>query len=98
MTWGELYALFCLETGWTWEYVDEEMTLSRADEFVKLWKITPPLRRVLTSIAVALGMSAPTTKSTLKDGDPRPPGKDLGSYLEGLASAGIQVERVKKHV
>lgn len=97
MTWGELYALFCLETGWTWEYVDEEMTLPRADEFVKLWKITPPLRLVLTSIAVALGMPAPNVASKLKPSDPRPPGKDLGSYLEGLAGAGLQVEMVKKH-
>jgi hypothetical protein len=97
MTWGELYALFCVETGWTWEYVDEEMTLPRADEFVKLWKITPPLRLVLASIAVALGMPAPDAKPKLKPGDPRPPGKDLGSYLEAFGSAGIQAERVKKN-
>ena len=89
MSWGELYALMCLETGWSWEYVDEEMTLPRLDGFVKLWKQTPPIRTMLAALGSALGME-PNAGSTPKRNRP-----DLGAYLEGLASAGIQVERVK---
>ena len=99
MTWEEIYALYCVETGWTWDYVDEELTMPRADGFIKLWKHMPPLRATLMAIGVGLGMEAPKDDKPASSAAPSPrPQKDLGSYLEGLSSAGIQVERVKKHV
>ena len=82
-----MYALFCVETGWTWEYVDEEMTLPRLDGFLKLWKVTPPLRAMLATIASALGWEQTGAAPAKK--------KDLGAYIEGFASAGLQVEKVK---
>lgn len=96
MTWGELYALFCVETGWTWEYVDEEMTLPRCDGFVALWKQTPPLRTTLRIIAGALGMKAPESgatdaKSTVQPVSSAKP--DLGMYLEAFGAAGLRVEK-----
>ena len=103
MTWGELYALFCVETGWTWEYVDEEMTLPRCDGFVALWKQTPPLRTTLRIIAGALGMKDSESKSATPkptDDEPVPaPARarsgrpDLGAYLDAFGSAGMQVEK-----
>ena len=57
-----------------------------------LWKHTPPLRALVTAVAVSLGMPAP---SDVAKAPGRPSGRDLGTYLEGFAGAGIQVERVK---
>lgn len=87
MTWGEIYALMCAETGWTWEYVDEEMTLPRLDEFTKLWNRHPPLRVAVHAIAIALGMENSTPAVKKKP--------DLGAYIEGFAGAGLTVERVR---
>lgn len=95
MTWDEIYAMYCVETGWTWEYVGEEMTMPRAEGFLGIWKTTPPLRAVVTAIAIALGMPAPSDKAKPRpDGMAPPSKKDIGSYLEGFAGAGIQVEKV----
>lgn len=94
MSWDEIYALYCVETGWTWEYVGEEMTMLRAMGFLGIWKTTPPLRAVVTAIAVALGMPAPSDKPKARPGEPRPPGKDIGSYIEAFSGAGISVEKV----
>jgi hypothetical protein len=91
MSWDELYALFCVETGWSWEYVDEEMTVPRSKGFIELWKLTPPLRATLRAIAIGLGASPAPEKSL-------PSGKNklgLQAYLEGFGAAGLQVERVK---
>jgi hypothetical protein len=93
MTWGQVYALFVLETGWSWEYIDEEMTMPRANEFVDLWKLTPPLRVTLSIIAHALGMESPESTGAAPKGKKQ----DLGSYLEAFGSAGLQVERIGKH-
>lgn len=87
MSWDELYALFCVETGWTWEYVDEEMTVPRSQGFINLWKITPPLRATLRGIAIFLGAGDPAPAA------PKKSKPDLGAYLEAFGSAGIQVER-----
>lgn len=88
MSWGGLYALIVLETGWTWEYVDEEMTLVRLDGFLGLWRQTPPLRTMLRAIGASLGL-------TPAAGGPSAPAKKpgIGAYIEGFASAGIAVER-----
>ena len=90
MTWDEIYALYCVETGWTWEYVGEEMTMPRAQGFLGIWKHTPPLRGLVTAIAVALGMPQPKENPGARSSKP---GHDIGTYIEGLAGAGISVER-----
>lgn len=42
--------------GWSWEYIDEEMTLPRMDAIVKHWEVIPPLAVSVASIASALGV------------------------------------------
>lgn len=86
MSWGELYALFCVETGWTWEYVDEEMTLPRCDGFVEMWKHNLPVRTTLSIIAQCLGMKAPATAA------PAAQKGNIGDLLGDLAGAGIHIE------
>ena len=97
MSWGQLYALFCVETGWTWDYIDEEMTLPRSDGFLELWKQTPPLRTQISAICVMLGMPAPDSneKPEARPADhradlPSPDNRlNAGAYIEAFGTAGI---------
>lgn len=95
MTWDQLYALLCVETGMSWEYIDEEMTLPRLQAFRDVWKQAPPVRVSLHALLVGLGGGG--------DGKPRPTRSaevekpDLQSYLDAFGSAGLTV-RVNSHV
>ncbi|MGB8422178.1 hypothetical protein [Paraburkholderia sp.] len=42
--------------GWSWEYVDEQMTLPRLHAVWKQWKRFPPIHKM---VAVYLGMGKP---------------------------------------
>ena len=42
MKWGEIYAHLITVTGWTWEYIDEIMTLPRLSELSAYWYDHPP--------------------------------------------------------
>jgi hypothetical protein len=91
MSWGELYALLCTETGWTWEYVDEEMTLERLDGFTANWNRSPPVSS-LGSILLAIFGAKPAKKGSR----PEPPKIEhtaqAGEYLEAFGSLGFPVE------
>jgi hypothetical protein len=45
--------------GWSWEYIDEEMTLPRMAAISKHWDKIPPLSISLAGIAMALGVKKP---------------------------------------
>lgn len=86
--------MLILETGWTWEYVDEEMTIPRIMGFRAVWKQTPPLRVALAALLkgfgggsdeVAAGSMARVGSST--SGAKR----DLSSYIDAFAAAGLPV-------
>ncbi len=38
-----MYGLIITATGWTWEYVDENMTMPRLEELREYWTETPPV-------------------------------------------------------
>ena len=101
MSWAALYAMFCLETGWAWEYVDEEMTMPRCEGFVEMWKVAPPLRASIYAIARMLGMPSSTDEADESAPQPsvKPParGENMGGYLEAFGGAGLRVERKPKN-
>lgn len=47
-------------TGWTWEYIDEHMTLPRLAEMSAYWKNNPPLHSM---IAAYFGIGTPKKQS-----------------------------------
>lgn len=62
MNWQLLTAQLCTVMGWTWEYVEEHMTLPRLYALIETWKQQPPAAVSLANIARALGWqpAAPT--------------------------------------
>lgn len=42
--------------GWSWEYIDEEMTMPRMMAVLKRWEVVPPLSISIAGIASALGI------------------------------------------
>jgi len=52
--------------GWTWEYIDEEMTIPRLEALYRQWDKVPPLSVSVACIAYAMGMErkTPTTISS----------------------------------
>lgn len=60
--------------GWTWEYIDDYMTLPRLEAINEYYNVIPPLQVCVAGIAVALGMEMPggARKSDL----PPPPSDD----------------------
>ena len=41
--WGYLYARIISQTGWTWEYIGQNMTLPRLYEMQRYWEQHPPV-------------------------------------------------------
>jgi hypothetical protein len=56
-----------MATGWTWEYVWENMTLQRLDVMSRLWKKTPPhhvsTAKIYALFAAWLGVKDPNAES-----------------------------------
>ena len=50
--------------GWTWRYIDEEMTLPRLDAFTEYWKSNPPMHQM---VATYLGYKSAEKKEPEKD-------------------------------
>jgi hypothetical protein len=69
------------------------MTMARAEGFIGIWRSSPPLRAMLAGIGAALGLEM---RGGGERGKASSPKLGLGEYLEGLAGAGLQVERVKR--
>ena len=43
MNWGEVFGLLVTVTGWTFDYIEESMTLPRLAELSAYWSDFPPL-------------------------------------------------------
>jgi len=41
--WGELYSHIIACTGWTWEYIAENIDLPRLESMNRYWRKSPPL-------------------------------------------------------
>jgi len=58
-----LYVILIEAFGWSWEYIDEEMTLPRMEAITKRWEVVPPLSVSIASIASALGVKREPKKA-----------------------------------
>lgn len=68
--WGEIYAGIIAGTGWTWEYIDENMTLPRVISLNKHWAEFPPVHIGLTMFSKAFlgtGKKKPDKRGNLQD-------------------------------
>jgi len=41
--------MICQHTGWTWDYVDENMTMERLNALTGYWEDHPPLQAMIAS-------------------------------------------------
>lgn len=55
MDWGGLYARICAQTGWTWEYVGQHLTLPRLKALNAHWQKNPPLQEQVLQLLTGLG-------------------------------------------
>ncbi len=54
--------------GWTWEYIDDFMTIPRLKEIAKFHKLNPPQHLLLISIARYWGITGPEDSKIEKSG------------------------------
>lgn len=57
MSWDGIYARLSCATGWTFEYIDEYMTLPRLQGFAEYWKEAPPVNELAAAYIRAMGAS-----------------------------------------
>jgi len=65
--------------GWSWEYIDEEMTLDRLDAIQKRWDVIPPLSVSTAQIAAVLGVKHEAPRSKQQEQDPNELASALGA-------------------
>lgn len=76
--------------GWTWEYIDEEVTLPRLDAIIKHWQQVPPLSVSAAAIASALGVGPAAKREKKTSGE-----QDPSALLEMLGASGFASEKPK---
>lgn len=86
MDWGYLYSHLVQSTGWTWEYIDDFMTLPRLWELESYWKTAPPTHVSAARIAYSLGA---VPKEQAEAGAPP---KSLEDFINDFMAAGGQVQ------
>lgn len=87
-----MYALLVTATGWTWEYVDEYMTLPRFRELTDYWLRFPPPHLSLSSIVSAFGGKTGSRAASRSDGYEPPeiePSNDLTQVLSHPSLEGV---------
>lgn len=62
-----LYVTLIDAFGWSWEYIDEEMTLPRMEAIAKRWETVPPLSVSVAGIAAALGIKREPKKTVAEE-------------------------------
>lgn len=55
-----MYAHLIACTGWTWEYIDDFMTVPRMTEMTQYWKGSPPLHLM---VAAYFGIEKPSQQA-----------------------------------
>lgn len=69
-------------TGWTWEYIDENMTLPRLAVMNKHWNVAPPVHISLARLNGALLEKAPEAEKA-DGGDNKGLQDFIGDFLSG---------------
>lgn len=59
--WGEIYAHLIACTGWTWDYIAENVDLLRLETLNRYWDKFPPLH---VMVAAYLGLKPQESKTT----------------------------------
>ena len=62
--WGELYAHVIAVTGWTWDYVAENVDLPRLEALNRYWAQLPPLHLM---VAAYFGIKPKEQEPVIKD-------------------------------
>lgn len=57
--WRGTYAEIATATGWTWDYIRNNMTFARYAALKEYWKIVPPTNVMLLRIAQMIGYEQP---------------------------------------
>jgi len=60
INWDGIYARVITALGWTWEYIDEFLTLPRLNALVKHWQDFPPVNE---TVAVFVGVKSEKPKA-----------------------------------
>lgn len=50
-------------TGWSWEYIDEYMTIPRLEKMTEYWSENPPVHVMLSILASGLGIKRADVKT-----------------------------------
>jgi hypothetical protein len=79
LDWGAVYAHIITSTGYTYEYVDDYMTLPRLAELQAYWKDTPPVH---VSLAMFLRSLASSEGTPTVVGSTAPPQEAYGDLNE----------------
>lgn len=77
-----MYVRLAQETGWTWEYIGQHMTLPRLAAFSKKWSEIPPLADAVAALAYGFGVlkkrSAAPAEGTQEHQD------EVAQFIEGM--------------
>lgn len=74
MSWPRLYAHVCANTGWTWQYVRDQLDLPTLDALQAEWQHHPPVHHL---VAAYLDYKPP--QATAADSD-----QQLAQFLSGM--------------
>jgi len=74
--------------GWTWEYIDECVTVPRLLEIGEYWTVTPPLAEAFAAFVGAMGGPSSTSPAIAEPSADNNPG-----LLGELAGFGITIPR-----
>lgn len=79
--------------GWTWEYIDEEMTLPRYRAITERWKTFPPLSVTAAAIARGLGIMKPAAQKPSPEGGNTADQRQALFDMLGVSGSGFKQER-----
>ncbi len=88
--WGEIYVNLMTAFGWTWEYIDDNMTLPRYYEISRQWEKWPPMH---LAVLAYMGYTEKPSEDSVskKDGNEISVG-DLQQIFGGV-SGNLKVNR-----
>jgi len=62
--WDFIYCLIIDRTGWSWEYIDDQMDIPRLLKMNRYWRTNPPVREMVQAY---LGIAADDDKPARQD-------------------------------
>jgi hypothetical protein len=84
-----IYGRLATAFGWTWEYIDECVTLPMLLEITEYWAVVPPIAESITDIRRALGWTPPIPKGAGGGTGPAAALDEQGALIGELLASGI---------